>query len=359
MSQRIVRDGIAELNDPERMAALEPTRSRRPGGGRPSIEESQPGIVEALDALVEPTTRGDPMSPLRWTCKSARELARALGDQGFSVAPTTVCELLRAQGYSLQALRKTREGLQHPDRDAQFRHIQKRVEAMQADEQPVISVDCKKKELVGDFKNGGREWQPKGEPDVVRVHDFADKALGKVIPYGIYDVARNEGWVSVGVDHETSEFAVNSIAAWWRNMGRRRYPDATDLLVVADGGGANNPRRHAWKLELQQFANRTGLHLHVAHMPPGTSKWNKIEHRLFSHITQNWRGRPLLSREVVVNLIAATTTAAGLRVKARIDTRSYPTGRKVPKEALDALSMEPDEWHGDWNYVIHPRSQSR
>jgi hypothetical protein len=353
LAPNTVKSGLLALQQPEALG-LEPTRSRREGGGRKSTADAQPGLVEALEAMVEPVTRGDPMSPLRWTCKSTQRLAKALGDQGFSVSANTVGSILRDQGYSLQGLQKTREGGSHPDRDAQFRHIGKRVSKLQNAEQPVISVDCKKKELVGDFKNGGREYQPQGEPETVRVHDFIDKKLGKAIPYGVYDVTRNEGWVTVGVDHETAEFAVNTIREWWNRMGRHRYSNATELLIVADGGGSNGSRNRAWKIELQDLADRTGLKIHVSHLPPGTSKWNKIEHRMFSYITQNWRGRPLLTHEVVVSLIGATTTTTGLKIRAALDHRPYATGTKVSDADLREIQILPQKFHGEWNYTISP-----
>jgi hypothetical protein len=329
-------------------------RIRRPGGGRKPITETDPGIVAALDLLVEPTSRGDPMCPLRWTCKSTRILARELTAQGHKVSHTKVGELLQAQGYSLQATDKTTEGGAHPDRNAQFEHIHERVRDFQKRDQPVISVDTKKKELVGDFANKGREYQPEGEPEKVRVHDFVDKKLGKAIPYGVYDLAANAGWVSVGTDHDTAEFAVESIRRWWRNMGCRTYPDATSLLVTADGGGSNASRSRLWKVELQDLANETGLEISVCHLPPGTSKWNKIEHRMFSHISQNWRGRPLVSHEAIVNLIANTTTSTGLRIRAKLDRRKYETARKVTDTELAAVNIEPGEFHSDWNYTIAP-----
>ena len=329
-------------------------RSRRPGGGRKRLAEVDKELVADLEAMVEPSTRGDPQSPLRWTCKSTRQLSVALRGKGHAVSPQSVATLLAAQGYSLQAPRKTKEGSNHPERDAQFRYLQARVEEMQAQGQPVISVDCKKKELIGDYKNAGREWQPTGSPELVRVYDFVDRTLGKAIPYGVYDVTRNEGWVQVGVDHDTAAFAVESIRRWWRAMGSRCYRTATDLLITADGGGSNGARNRAWKLELQQLADETCLALHVCHLPPGTSKWNKIEHRLFSNITQNWRGRPLVSHEVVVNLIGATRTRSGLRVRARLDRRAYRTGRKVSDDELSSINLERDSFHGEWNYIIRP-----
>ena len=327
-------------------------RVRRPGAGRKKLTEENPGLLPALDALVEPVSRGDPMSPLRWTCKSTHRLAAELRAQGHQISASKVWQLLRETGYSLQSTRKTREGSSHPDRDAQFHFINETVKTFQRSGQPVISVDTKKKELVGDFKNNGREWAPQGSPPEVRVHDFIDDELGKVIPYGIYDVRRNEGWVNVGVDHDTPEFAVESIRRWWQLMGSPEYPKARKLLIMADGGGSNSSRARAWKTQLQRLADDTGLDVSVRHFPPGTSKWNKIEHRLFAHITQNWRGRPLLSREVVVNLIAATTTRTGLRVRAALDTGTYATGAKISKAEFAAVRLERDEFHGEWNYTV-------
>ena len=334
-------------------------RIRREGAGRKSCTQLDPNLMQALEALVEPTTRGDPMSPLRWTCKSVRQLADELRRQWHEVGPTTVARLLREAGYSLQGNRKTREGGSHPDRNAQFEFINQQVKAFQRRGQPVISVDTKKKELVGDFKNGGREWRPEGEPEEVRVHDFQDPVLGKAIPYGVYDLTHNEGWVSVGIDHDTAEFAAEAIRRWWRKMGSKRYPGASELLITADGGGSNGSRCRLWKVALQKLADRTGLTLSVSHLPPGTSKWNKIEHRLFCHITQNWRGRPLVSHEVIVNLIANTTTAKGLKVKAELDTGSYPCGIKVSKAELEQLELQHAKTLGNWNYTIKPTRGSK
>ena len=332
-------------------------RIRKPGAGRKRLEDTQPGLVEALDALIDPSTRGDPESPLRWTCKSTRRLAEELTTQGFQISPTKVGELLAADGYSLQANSKTREGSQHPDRNAQFERINRQVKTFQGKGQPVVSVDTKKKELVGDFKNVGREWQRRGEPVPVRVHDFLDKELGKAIPYGVYDLLRNEGWVNVGVDHDTSEFAVESLRRWWKRMGKKAYPEATDLLVTADGGGSNGSRTRLWKLELQRFADETQLRVHVSHYPPGTSKWNKIEHRMFCHITQNWRGRPLESLEAVVNLIGSTTTAAGLRIRAGLDRRTYEKGIAVTPEEMASVNLQRARVRGEWSYLIAPGNQ--
>jgi hypothetical protein len=308
MARTTIAAGLRELalSDPRR--AAEATRIRRPGGGRKALTQTDPDLWAALESLIDPVTRGDPESPLRWTCKSTRRLAEELTGMHPAVGPNTVASLLHRAGYSLQANRKTREGLSHPDRNAQFEYINAQVRRFQDRDQPAISIDTKKKELVGDFKNGGRQWQPEGQPQEVRVHDFQDPALGKAIPYGVYDLLNNQGWVSVGIDHDTAPFAVNSIRRWWRQMGSRRFPRAKDLLITADGGGSNSHRCRLWKVCLQQLADELGLRLHVCHFPPGTSKWNKIEHRLFSFITQNWRGQPLVSLEAIVNLIASTTT---------------------------------------------------
>ncbi len=316
LQRNTVRAGLRELDKrgpgadvlPE--LELPPSRVRAPGAGRKPLTERDPSLVDDLEALVEPATRGDPMSPLRWTCKSTRQLARELGRQGHQVSYVTVAELLHALGYSLQSNRKTKEGTSHPDRDAQFAYLNEQTQAFQARGQPVISVDTKKKELVGDFKNGGREWQPQGRPELVQVHDFVDRDLGKAIPYGVYDLTANCGWVSVGIDHDTAAFAVQSVRRWWEQMGRSRYPEASELLITADSGGSNSSHARLWKTELQRLADATGLRLSISHFPPGTSKWNTIEHRMFCHITQNWRGRPLVSHEVIVNLIGSTTTSA-------------------------------------------------
>ena len=331
------------------------TRIRRAGAGRPGIDATQPGLAAALDALVEPATRGDPLSPLRWTCKSRARLTAALVADGWRVSSTTVGRMLHLLGYSLQAVQKRREGASHPDRNAQFEHINATATRFLTAGQPVISVDTKKKELVGDFKNAGREWHPAKTPEPVRVHDFPDDALGKAIPYGVYDMARNEAWVSVGRDHDTPAFAVASIRQWWTMMGRRAYPTATTLYITADAGGSNGYRSHAWKRGLQRLADDLHLCIHVSHFPPGTSKWNKIEHRLFCHITQNWRGRPLRTFETVVALIGHTRTAAGLRVKARLDKRRYATGVKVTRAEMRSLALHPHAFHGDWNYELRPR----
>jgi hypothetical protein len=334
-------------------------RVRRSGGGRRRHEVAYPDLLPALEKLVDPVTRGDPESPLRWTCKSTRVLAAELFAQhGIRVGDETVARLLRERGYSLQATSKAVEGAQHPDRNAQFEHINAKAQACIKRGVPFISVDTKKKELVGNFQNGGREWQAKGEPDRVDVHDFPDDAVGKAIPYGIYDVAANDGFVNVGVDHDTPVFAVISIETWWKHMGQKRYPGARELFITADAGGSNGYRLHGWKAELQRLADKLGMTIHVSHFPPGTSKGNKIEHRLCSFITMNWRGRPLRTYETVVNLIGNTSTMSGLVVRAQLDRRKYPTGRKVSAKELRALKIERDAFHGDWNYVISPRAQA-
>jgi hypothetical protein len=332
-------------------------RIRAKGGGRKRLTVKDPSLLRDLDALVEPTARGDPQSPLRWTCKSTPRLAKELGQRGHAVSQRSVCDLLAQLDYSLQATRKTREGGQHPDRDAQFSHIAGMAAQYQAAGEPVISVDTKKKELIGDFKNGGREWRPKGAPETVRVYDFIDPVLGKVAPYGVYDVAANQGWVSVGITHDTAEFAVESIRRWWREMGQPLYPEARRLLITADCGGSNGYRVRLWRVQLQKLADELQMLIQVCHFPPGTSKWNKIEHRMFCHITQNWRGRPLVSREVVVNLIGDTTTAEGLRIQAQLDDNTYPAGLKVSDQELTELAIERDAFHGEWNYRLKPRSR--
>jgi len=353
VSRRAIRAGAKDLRA-RGAAALAPGRIRRPGGGRKRTRDTDPTLVRDLEALIAPTTRGDPQSPLRWTCTSLRRLAAELTRQGHRTSHRMVAVLLRQLGYSLQANRKTIEGARHPDRNAQFEHINARVRAYLRQGEPAISVDTKKKELVGNFKNAGREWRPRGRPQPVQVHDFVQPELGRAIPYGVYDLQANTGWVSVGIDHDTAAFAVASIRHWWRAMGRRAYPRARRLLITADAGGSNGPRVRLWKVELQKLANRLRLPISVCHFPPGTSKWNKIEHRLFSFITKNWRGRPLVSHAVIVNLIAATTTPTGLRVRARLDTRRYPSGLTVSREAVDAVQLRPDAFHGDWNYTILP-----
>jgi transposase len=355
MSRNTVRAGRDEIR--AGITAEPGYETRRPGGGRPRLEDVEPELLTALESLVDPVTRGDPESPLRWTSKSTRRLGEELGNMGYQVSPQKVGQLLSQLGYSLQATHKTTEGKQHPDRNAQFEFINQRVDEFQARGAPVISVDTKKKEIVGDFKNVGREWQPKGEPVPVRVHDFIDQDLGKVVPYGVYDIATNTGWINVGVDHDTPAFAVGSIEQWWYRMGAKNYAGVRDLLITADSGGSNSSRSRVWKASLQEFADRTGLTIHVCHFPPGTSKWNKIEHRLFCHITENWRGRPLVDHETIVNLIGSTRTAAGLRVEARLDKGEYPLGVKVGKEEMDGLSLVRDPFHGEWNYVLLPRSR--
>jgi len=319
------------------------------------VEELDPTLLSVLDTLLDPVTRGDPMSPLRWTCKSTTKLARELQAQGHKVSQSTVWRLLEKLGYSMQSNRKSREGTNHPDRNAQFEFINASAQEFLEQGRPVISVDTKKKELVGNFKNASREWQKKGEPVPVNMHDFADKELGKVIPYGVYDIARNEGWVTVGISHDTAEFAVESIRRWWVRMGQPMYPEATEILITADGGGSNGARVRLWRLELQRLADDLGLVFHVRHFPPGTSKWNKIEHRMFCHITENWRGRPLLSRVAVVELIAATSTEHGLTIRAELDEHTYETGRKVSDEEMELLAIERCDFHGEWNYSFSPR----
>lgn len=351
LSRTTIRAGRQQLESGD----YESGRLRRTGAGRPGIEASQPGIKEALEKLVDPLTRGDPTSPLRWTCKSKAKLSASLLSKGWKISPTTVGHLLHELGYSLQSVRKSREGNTHPDRNAQFEYINATAENYLLGKQPVISVDTKKKELVGDFKNNGREWQPKGQPERALVHDFPQDATGKAIPYGIYDMARNEAWVNVGRDHDTPAFAVASIKRWWNSMGKRVYPHAEQLYITADAGGSNGYRSRAWKCELQKLADESGLRIRVSHFPPGTSKWNKIEHRLFCHITQNWRGKPLRTFETIVDLIGNTRTAAGLRVKATLDKRKYPTGMTATEAQMKALSLHQDGFRGEWNYELHPR----
>jgi hypothetical protein len=349
--------GKRDLDELRENPPTEPPREqrvRREGAGRKRLEERDPELIERLNDLIDPVTRGDPESPLRWTTKSTRKLAKELTARGHKVGASKVCELLNDMGYSLQGTKKTTEGTQHPDRDAQFKYISRRVKASHRNGEPVISVDTKKKELVGDFTNDGAEWQPKGSPIPVRVHDFIDRELGKAVPYGVYDLSRNEGWVNVGITADTAEFAVESIRRWWRRMGKRVYPEATQLLITADAGGSNGPRLRLWKTELQQFADETGLILRVCHYPPGTSKWNKIEHRMFSHITQNWRGRPLESVETIINLIGSTTTTTGLRIRAALDKNEYVKGTKVSDEELAAVNLRPAHARPTWNYSIEP-----
>ncbi len=355
ISRSTISRGIREVDRGETVPA---ERTRRPGGGRKRTVEKDERLVADLDTLVEPTASGDPDSPLRWTSKSVRHLATELQAMGHDVSYRLVKDLLHAAGYSLQANRKTREGPQHPDRDAQFRYLNEQVRRFQRQHRPTISVDTKKKELVGDFKNAGREWRATGHPEAVRVHDFLIPAQGKAVPYGVYDLARNEGWVSVGIDHDTASFAVHAIRRWWRRMGRSAYPDTTALLITADAGGSNGPRVRLWKWELQQFANRTGLAITVCHFPPGTSKWNKIEHRLFSHIAMNWRGKPLVDLVTIVQLIGDTTTEAGLRIRSELDRGRYPMGVAITDQQMSQLRLEPHAFHGDWNYTIRPRVQT-
>lgn len=356
LSRTTIHAGISELEqaksedfDVEAYGAV-----RLKGGGRKPITEKYPGVLEELERLVDPDSRGDPQSPLRWTTKSTTKLAKELQAMGYQISQRTVCSLLWELGYSLQSNRKTQEGTNHPDRDAQFQLISQRVKQFGQRQQPVISVDAKKKELIGQYQQTGSEWEPKESPTLVKMHDFADKQLGKVIPYGVYDLNSNQGWVSLGVDHDTAQLAVATMRQWWRQMGQLLYPEATELLITADCGGSNSYRSRLWKWELQQLASELGLTLHVCHFPPGTSKWNKIEHRLFCQITQNWRGRPLVSREVVVNLIANTTTATGLKVRAALDEGRYPTGIEITDEQFHSIHIEKDDFHGEWNYRILP-----
>jgi len=358
VSRRAIREGKRELlhlKDSDRGGRRVPGQGiRKPGGGRRRALDKDPALRDDLNALVDPLTRGDPESPLRWTCKSVRKLAAELRSRGHEVSHRLVAELLHDMGYSLQANRKTLEGSDHPDRDAQFQYISVQVQTALAQGEPAISVDTKKKELVGDFKNAGREWHPRGQPEDVRVHDFKIKELGRVAPYGVYDIGENAGWVGVGTDHDTAEFAVATIRNWWLSMGSSIYPHAGKLLVTADGGGSNGARLRLWKTELQRFVDEITLPVTVCHFPPGTRKWNKIEHRLFSFITQNWRGKPLVSHEVIVNLIAATKTDTGLRVHAELDASEYPLGKKVSDSELAAVNIQRHEFHGDWNYTILP-----
>jgi hypothetical protein len=360
VSRRAITEGVKELRKQEctGKAGVAGVRIRRKGAGRKKTADKDCTLLEDLDRLVDPTTRGDPESPLRWTCKSVRRLAEELQREGHAVSYQTVAELLHDMDYSLQANQKTTEGRQHADRDKQFEYINRKAQRHLKQGEPVISVDTKKKELVGDFKNNGREWQPKGAPEKVRVHDFEirEPDKGKVAPYGVYDLGLNVGWVSVGVDHDTAAFAVASIRSWWRSMGQPSYPKAKRLLITADSGGSNGARVRLWKWELQKFADETGVEISVCHFPPGTSKWNKIEHRLFSFISQNWRGKPLVSHEVIINLIASTRTTAGLEVKSALDTNTYPSGLKVSDRQMAELRLKRDKFHGDWNYRVLPRS---
>ena len=353
VSRSTIVRGIREL---ESGTFLEREWTRRPGAGRKRTADKAPTLRADLEGLVEPSASGDPQSALRWTSKGIRKLAAELCAMGHPVSHFLVADLLREAGYSLQGNRKAKEGSGHPDRDAQFRHINRRVKSRQRRHQPVISVDAKKKELVGDFKNAGREWRPKGLPERVRVHDFMIAENGKATPYGVYDLTRNDGWVSVGIDHDTAAFAVQSIRSWWRAMGRQAYPKATSLLITADGGGSNGSRNRLWKWELQKMADATGLTITVLHFPPGTSKWNKIEHRMFSYITMNWRGQPLTSLAVIVNLIARTRTIPGLRIRCELDKRSYPKGRKITDKQMKTLRIHREKFHREWNYTIRPQA---
>ena len=352
MSDRTIRNGIAEIEDPD---CLSFGRQRKPGAGRRAREDEQPELVPALEALIEPSARGDPMSPLRWTCKSTRVLARELTSRGFNVGSTKVGELLKSQGYSLQSNRKTVEGKQHPDRNAQFEHIARRVKARQRRGEPAISVDTKKKETLGNLKNAGKTYRRKGQPVKVKTHDFPDKKLGKAVPYGVYDILHNDAGVSVGIGHDTAEFATASIRRWWERLGRKRYGSPKRLLITADSGGSNSSRTRLWKWELQRLADKTGMIIEVCHYPPGTSKWNKIEHRLFCHITRNWQGVPLETMEILVNLIGSKTTTEGLEVHAWLDGRKYEKGRKVSDTEFAEIHIKRNKFHGDWNYEIHPR----
>lgn len=350
MSRNTVRSGLAELDSGVEYS----DRLRAPGGGRPRLTDQQPGLDAALDRLIDPVTRGDPESPLRWTTKSTDKLADALKAEGFSVSASSVWRMLRARGYRLQSTKKSLERRHHADRDAQFTFINGAVKDFQAAGEPVVSVDTKKKELVGDFKNGGREWHPTGRPPLVLSHDFPSDAEGKAIPYGVYDIERNEALVNVGIDHDTSAFAVESIRRWWSFLGSHAYPNATELLITADAGGSNGYRRRAWKAGLQDLANELGLPIRVVHFPPGTSKWNKIEHRLFCYLSKNWRGRPLTDYTTIIELIGSTTTKTGLEVTAMLDTENYPTGQKISNKEMGALNLTKSEWHGEWNYSLAP-----
>ena len=352
MARSTIGRGVQEIEEKE---GVEAGRVRKPGGGRKTKRAQNSALPPALERLVEPATRGDPMRALRWTSKSLRHLSQALQGQGHTVCPHVIADCLRELGYSLQANRKTREGSGHMDRDAQFQYINEQAKSFLAADEPVISVDTKKKELVGNFKNNGREWRPKASPEAVNVHDFIDPKLGRAIPYGIYDIADNKGWVSVGTDHDTASFAVHAISRWWLTLGQKRYPAATRLMITADGGGSNGYRVRLWKAELQGLANALRLPITVCHLPPGTSKWNKIEHRLFSFITLNWRGKPLRSFKTIVQLIAATTTTAGLTVRAELDENKYPKGRKISDAKFAALNLARHSFHGDWNYTISPQ----
>jgi transposase len=355
MSHNTVLKGIKEIAERRKNPKKEITsRVRGEGGGRKKLKEKDPDLTKALNKLVEPATRGDPMSPLCWTNKSTYTLAEELAKEGHTIGARSVSSLLKEQGFRLQSNRKTKEGSQHPDRNEQFEYINMESMRFMRQGQPVVSVDTKKKELVGDFANKGREWEPKGKEVTVKVHDFMDKDLGKAIPYGIYDVHQNEGWVSVGIDHDTADFATEAILRWWKNMGKEKYPRVKKLLIMADGGGSNSSRSRLWKMSIQNLANKLRIPIYVSHFPPGTSKWNKIEHRMFSYITQNWRGRPLVSHEVIINLIANTTTKNGLRIKAKLDSGIYQTGKKVSDDEFELIKIKTNLFHGDWNYTIYP-----
>jgi len=356
VTRATIHNGLNEINQKTIEEIIDNDRIRKAGAGRKSITKQDPTIMEDLNSLVSPVTRGDPMSPLRWCCKSLRNLSEMLQAQGHKISYRVVGELLKESGYSLQANRKTEEGGKHPDRDEQFHHINETVKKYIAESQPVISVDCKKKECIGNYKNSGKEWEPEGDPQKVKVYDFEDKELGKAAPYGVYDLKNNEGWVNVGISSDTAQFAVESIRTWWYNMGQEKYADANRLLISADGGGSNGSRNRLWKFELQKLANELNLKIAVCHFPPGTSKWNKIEHRLFSYISMNWRGKPLTSLEVIINLIGGTKTKAGLKVKAAADKKMYQKGLKISQEEFEKINIRRDEFHGEWNYIIHPES---
>jgi len=357
LSRTTIYAGLSDLDQspiPSVVPSRTTSRIRRPGGGRKRLADSNPDLLRDLDKLVDPITRGDPESPLRWTCKSTTKLTKELQDQGHQVSQRTLWTLLDQLGYSMQSNRKTSEGTKHPDRDAQFLYIAKKVAQFQEVGFPVISVDTKKKELIGRFKNAGREWQRKGQPEEVKVHDFADKELGKVVPYGVYDLTHNQGWVSVGINHDTAEFAVATIRRWWKRMGMRLYPRATELLITADGGGSNGSRVRLWKIEVQKLAQELNMTVHVCHFPPGTSKWNKIEHSMLCHITQNWRGRPLTDYMVIVQLIGNTRTTTGLKIRSELDEHEYPLQETVTAEQLAQVQLTPAAFHGEWNYTVSP-----
>jgi len=358
ISRRAIHAGLTELASPKIPIESQDKRIRKVGAGRKSVIETEPGVMSALEKLIEPTTRGDPESPLRWTCKSLRVLAGELSLSGYKVSYPKVGDLLRELGYSLQANRKMLEGADHPDRNAQFEFINDQTKQRLVAGNPVISVDTKKKELVGAYKNNGTTWRPEGEPELVKVHDFIDKELGRANPYGVYDVASNTGWVSVGTDHDTASFAVETIRRWWNSMGKQRYPEASELMITADGGGSNGSRVRLWKFELQRLADEINIPIYVSHLPPGTSKWNKIEHRLFSYISMNWRGQPLISHEVIVNLIAGTTTKTGLKVHAELDDSLYPSGIKISDSEFEKIHITRNEFHGEWNYKIDPNPEN-